>query len=253
MLEVREPGQDAEGQMPRQKRSSGIWLNTGIVAVILAVLIALLLPSVRTGRETARRAKCLDNLKQIGLALHQYESKYGTLPPAYTVDADGNPLHSWRTLILPFLNKSALYQSIYLSKPWNDPANRAAYRVDLPVYRCPSASDPTSHTRYQVIVASNGCFRGSEPRAFSEITDEQFETLMVIEVPAERAVHWMAPQDADEALLLDLGKKSPMAHAEGFHVVLCDGSVRLLSKDLSDVIRRALVSIAGNEFPRDEF
>jgi type II secretory pathway pseudopilin PulG len=253
MSESGEPDQVRAGQTPRQKKGIGIWLKTGLVVVIFAVLIALLLPSLRTGRETARRAKCLDNLKQIGLALHQYESKYGALPPAYTVDAAGKRLHSWRTLILPYLKHSALHQSIELSKPWDDPVNKAARIAEVSVYRCPSGADPKSNTRYQVIVAPNGCFRGSEPRAFSEFTDERSETLMIIEVPAERSVHWMSPQDADETLLLGLDENSHTAHTGGIPAVLCDGTARLLPFNMSAFVRRAIITIAGNEFPRGQY
>ena len=73
-----------------------------VVIAVIALLIALMLPAVRTSGEAARRSQCVNNLKQIGLALHNYESTYDALPPAYTVDAAGRPLHSWRTLILPY-------------------------------------------------------------------------------------------------------------------------------------------------------
>ena len=73
---------------------------------IIALVIALLLPLARNGAgPAARRAQCTNNLKQIALALHNYEQAYKALPPAYTVDAEGRPLHSWRTLILPYLEE----------------------------------------------------------------------------------------------------------------------------------------------------
>jgi type II secretory pathway pseudopilin PulG len=99
-------------------------LVTGLtVLAILAVVVAMLLPSVRRARPAARRSQCKNNLKQIGLALYNYEADYHAFPPAYTVDADGKPLHSWRTLILPYLDQQPLYARIDLSKPWDDPAN----------------------------------------------------------------------------------------------------------------------------------
>src|SRR5260370_743998 len=67
------------------------------------VVIALLLPQT-SSREPARRSQCKNNLKQIGLALHNYHDVYGSFPPAYFVDASGKPMHSWRVLILPFLD-----------------------------------------------------------------------------------------------------------------------------------------------------
>src|SRR6266436_3697522 len=88
---------------PRPTRSlPKLALQTLLVIGILALLAALLIPVRRTGvREAARRAQCSNNLKNIATALKEYESVYHCLPPAYTVDAAGKPLHSWRTLLLP--------------------------------------------------------------------------------------------------------------------------------------------------------
>ncbi len=109
---------------PKTGSGRGFWpIKSLAVLAILALLIAFLLPATRSSRGAARRAQCTNNLKQIALALHNYEQAYKSFPPAYTVDANGRPLHSWRTLILPFLEQESLYRAIDLSKPWNDPAN----------------------------------------------------------------------------------------------------------------------------------
>lgn len=80
----------------------------------LILLLALLMPTTRTANNAARRSQCSNNLKQIGLALLIYHDTYGEFPPAYTVDDKGNHLHSWRTLLLPFLEQKTLYESIDL-------------------------------------------------------------------------------------------------------------------------------------------
>src|SRR4051794_27348607 len=111
-----------------------------VVMAILAILIALLLPAVRSSAgPAARRAQCTNNLKQIAMALHNYEQVYNALPPAYTVDAVGRPLHSWRTLILPYLEQETLYQTIDLSKSWDDPANAGARETLLSTFHCPES------------------------------------------------------------------------------------------------------------------
>jgi len=216
-------------------------LGTGVV------LIAMLLPPVHRGREAARRSQCKNNLKQIGLALHQYEVEYHALPPAYTVDADGKPLHSWRTLILPYLDQLPLYNRIDLSKPWDDPANSEAFNTSVTVFDCPSDRYPKRHTTYLAVVAANGCFRPTEPRLLSEVTDGLTETLMVIETPSDRSVPWMSPQDADESLVMSIGSGSKLAHVGGIHAALCDGTVRFLNAELPADVRRALISIAGGD------
>jgi type II secretory pathway pseudopilin PulG len=213
-----------------------------------AVLVAMMLPAVRRGGgEAARRSQCKNNLKQIALALHNYAEAYGALPPAYTVDADGKPLHSWRTLILPYLDQQPLYGTIDLSKPLDDPANAGACKTVVPVYSCPSDRGPPDHTTYLACVGSNACFRLTEPRPLSEITDGLSQTLMVIEVPSDRSVPWMCPKDADGELLMSIGPESKLAHVGGMDAALCDGSVRFLSTALPNAARRALISVAGGD------
>lgn len=217
------------------------------VACIIGVLVAYFLQPVGRGREAAWWSQCRNNLKQIGLALHQYADQYGALPPAYTVDAEGRPMHSWRTLILPYVDQAALYNSIDLTKPWDDPANEAAREAYPPIYICPSAFRKRNHTVYLANVAAGGCFRAGEPRRLAEITDGLSQTLMVIEVPADKAVHWMSPKDADEELILAIGVDLKPHHPGGMHVVLCDGSARFIADTIPVETRRALITIAAGD------
>lgn len=215
---------------------------------IIALLIALLLPAPRSAREAARRSQCVNNLKQIGIALHNYEQAYGALPPSYTVDAVGRPLHSWRTLILPYLEQEPLYRTIDLAKPWDDPANAEARATVVPNYHCPSSSEfMTTTTTYLAIVARGGCFPPGVSRRLSEITDGTASTLMVIEADAEYAVPWMAPVDADEAAVLAIGPTAKLHHPGGVNAAFVDGSVRFLKATTRAVVRRALVSVAGGD------
>ena len=230
-----------------KKRRGSRWLELLVVlSIIITVTTGILLWPHRTPRGSLR-IHCLHNLKNIAVALHNYHSVYRTLPPAHTVDADGKPLHSWRTLILPYLDRQDLYETIDLSKPWDAQANAEAYKTELKVFRCPAADVPPKHTTYLAIVAANGCFRLNEPRPLSEITDDHWETLMVIEVASEHAVHWMAPQDADEQLVLGFGPSTTLSHPGGINVAHVNGSVGFLSGETSAADRSALISIAGND------
>jgi Type II secretory pathway, pseudopilin PulG len=218
-----------------------------VVVGIIGLLVALLLPAVRFSGDAARRSQCSNNLKQIALALYNYESEYHCLPPAYTVDAAGKPLHSWRTLILPFVEQKALYDKIDLAKPWDHPANQAAFAASPAVYRCPSVDIPKSHTTYLAVAASGGCFNPTEPRLIAEITDSSALTLMVIEVPAERAVPWMSPRDATEQSILSLASASKPPHPLGAQAACVDGTVRFIPANTQRETLRALISIAGND------
>ena len=125
-----------------------------LVIALIAVLISFMLPAQRVSRPAARSSQCRNNLKQIAMALHHYADAYGVLPPAYTVDAEGKPLHSWRTLILPYLEQQKLYDKIDLMKPWDDPVNAEAGKSDVWAYSCPSAVGTALRTTYQAIVTS---------------------------------------------------------------------------------------------------
>ena len=234
------------------KQRSGLTLGelviaTGVVMLIGFVAVVFLLP-VQRAREPARRSQCKNNLKQIGLALHNYHDQYHAFPPAYTVDADGKPLHSWRTLILPFMDRKALYDKIDLTKPWDDPANAEVFKLhNIESYRCPSEPGPATHTTYLAVVTSNSCLRPGESARLSDIKDSTSGTLMVTEVDSEHAVPWMAPMDADESLFLAIGPTSKLVHTGGVHAVLADGTVRFFTVGYLAEIGRALISIDGAE------
>jgi type II secretory pathway pseudopilin PulG len=232
---------------PRSPRRFRLVRAVGVLGIVL-LLIALLLPAIRpSSGPAARRAQCVNNLKQIALALHNYEQMHNALPPAYIVDAGGRPLHSWRTLILPYLEQAPLYRTIDLSKPWNDPVNAKALETILPVYRCPAAVGPENATTYLAIAGPNSCLIPGQPRRLAEITDAHESTLMVIEAGEENAVPWMAPVDADESLVLSLGPTTKLHHVGGMNACIVDGSVRFLKASTRADVRRALMSISGDD------
>ena len=123
-----------------------------VVIAIIGILIALLLPAVQAARESARRATCTNNLKQIGLALHLYHDTYRRLPPGWaaTHPDNGRPYYlgkpgwAWGVSILPFLEQRALKDSVRLDLPITDPANAEVRLTPLAVYRCPTDTGETT-------------------------------------------------------------------------------------------------------------
>lgn len=218
-----------------------------VVLAVIGVLIAFLLPPVRRAREPARRTLCRGHFKQIGLALYNYHDTYGVFPPVFTVDANGNRLHSWRTLILPYLGQKPLYEKIDLAKPWDDPVNAFARTEVIEQYRCPSSIAPPGHTTTLALVTPRSVLRPESSSAINDVRDGTSLTLTVIEVDTEHAVPWMSPQDADEALFLSLGPTSKLSHPGGFHALVGDGSVRMLKLDCPADTRKALITVNGNE------
>lgn len=125
-----------------------------VVIAIVAILIALLLPAVQQAREAARRAACKNNLKQLALALHNYESTHSTLPPGYLhkPDPGGSGANhmggSWGAMLLPFLEQSSLYSQLNFNVPMFDAVNLGPRETHLPVFLCPS--DPYSEKGFVV-------------------------------------------------------------------------------------------------------
>jgi prepilin-type processing-associated H-X9-DG protein len=225
-----------------------------VILGIIVFLIALFLPARRTSREAALRARCLNNLQQIVLALHNYEHVHGALPPAHTVDAKGRPLHSWRTLILPYLGEERLYETIDLAKPWSDPANAKVLETPLSVYHCPDGGESEITTTYLAIASPNGSLLPNQPRRLAEITDPHASTLVVIDVAEKDAVPWMAPVDANESLVLDLGPTTKLHHPGGTNVGFVDGHVDFMKVETPGTVRRALMSVSGgDQFYADEW
>lgn len=238
--------------VPQKSSVKVLLLQIVVVAAVVVVSISLLLPAVHRASEPARRTQCKNNLKQIGMALHQYHDTYGTFPPAYTVDADGKRLHSWRTLILPYLDQMELYKQIDLSKPWDDQVNAEFAKTDLYVYACPSILKPFTKTSYMAIAGTGTCFPGAASRSISEIKDGTSNTVMIVEVAAEKSVPWMSPADLDDQYLLNVDAKSKFSHAGGLYALFADGSVRFLSCKIGQEVRRSMVTAdAGDTFCDD--
>jgi prepilin-type processing-associated H-X9-DG protein len=220
----------------------------GVIGTVTVggVLVALLLPAVQAAREAARRASCSNNLKQIALAMHNYHDTYQAFPPAFTVDAEGNKLHSWRTLILPFLEQSALYNQIDLNKPWDAPENQDVADVPIPTYRCPSDPDGMSpYTDYMVIVGPGTIFEGEQPIKMQQITDGTSNTIMVVEVKGQQ-VHWMEPTDLtldQMQMAINSGPTEPGSnHLGGVNVAMADGAVRFIAATINPNMLRNLIT-----------
>jgi len=109
-----------------------------VVITIIGILIALLLPAVQAAREAARRMQCTNNLKQFGLALHNYHLTHKVFPYGA---GGGGTWWSWSALILPFIEQNAIYDQIDFDKPYNavHPVNNDVMKNFIAAYQCPSA------------------------------------------------------------------------------------------------------------------
>lgn len=222
-----------------------------VVLAILFVIAAVFLPSPRY--RIMQRMSCTNNLKSIGLALLNYEQTYGVFPPEYTVDAAGKPLHSWRTLILPFLEEKEIYDSIDLNKPWDDPVNQKVWNRIPKCYSCPAKKSKLDHTYYQAVVTDKSAIQKTVSHSVKEITDGPASTLLIFESSIEDAVPWMKPTDADWSSHVAKFAKAKMPHEELGNVLFSDGSVGVLSTKMNPRIFDAFATISqGDKLPEDE-
>lgn len=116
-----------------------------VVIAIIGLLMALLLPAVQAAREAARRAECVNHLKQIGVALQNYHDVHRVLPPGYisaftSTGNDMGPGWGWASLLLPELEQTPAYNNVRFKSPIEAPENAQPRLLEFPVYLCPSDS-----------------------------------------------------------------------------------------------------------------
>lgn len=185
-----------------------------VVIAIIGVLVALLLPAVQSARAAARRMTCTNNLKQIGLALHNYQAAKGSFPSAagYTNDVID---YSWSAQILPYFEQASASKLIDFTKNYGDPANSAGIKTLLDMYYCPEAPpnvlvgccptmpgpDDAAETNYSAIGTHRKLYYAIDNEGtgvmfdnshidFKDITDGSSNTLLVGEVDHDHNDPW---------------------------------------------------------------
>ncbi len=246
-------------------------LRTALVWVAIGALPALVTCSLVFGgpRASFVRANCTYNLKAIALAMDYYHAKFGCLPPAYLADEQGRPKHSWRVLILPYLEMTGfgnteglkqIYESYDFAEPWDGPNNRKlAHRMPM-VYGClDDRGRRLSTTAYVVITGNHSPFPGNRTTKFEQIRDGRATTILAVEA-SKTEIDWMEPRDYP---IQDLRFSSPERpgggiggnHLGGANAAFVDGSVRFLKA--ADINKKTLDALAtmdgGEKIDRSEF
>jgi prepilin-type N-terminal cleavage/methylation domain-containing protein/prepilin-type processing-associated H-X9-DG protein len=241
-----------------------------VVMAIIAILVGLLLPAVQKVREAAARAKCQNNLKQIGLAMHAFHDANNAFPPAFSKKPPQLQNNwAWSTWILPHLEQSALFNTMNpngLAPPTTPDANVG---LALPVYSCPSDPSPTTNdfrgsgsgfAKSNYIVNEQICDGGSQIPILS-ITDGTSNTILAAERDGQTqiAAIWAVREtkSGSVGVLSVLGRPNwpintsyaggagccaadtgctrsawSSRHAGGANFVFCDGSVHFLRNDI---------------------
>ncbi|MFO1096149.1 MAG: DUF1559 domain-containing protein [Planctomycetaceae bacterium] len=224
-------------------------LGCGTIAVLGVVLAMIILPGTG-GVHRGRRTQCMSFMRNVSFALHTYATdNQGRLPPAYIADEHGQPMHSWRVLLLPYLDQQSLYDQYRFDEPWNGPNNSKLAKVIPEVYQCPNeyghAEGSHPWTSYVAVVGPHTLWPGAEPGQIDDIPDGQHRTLLLVEVH-DSGIHWMEPRD------LKLDEMNPQINSAGTlgissvhpgvaHVIFADGHGGPLSEKVRPEVLRQLI------------
>ncbi len=211
----------------------------------------LLTPAIMNLKTRRDIVVCQSNLQRIAKALNAYAAQYGRYPPPYTVDAKGKPLHSWRVLILPFLNERRIYGMVQLDEPWDSPRNSAVQSMVPRVYVSPGRTGfgMVGESNYVLVTGPGTLFPSNKSIPIDQIKDGLENTLLVVETAV--SLHpWTEPYDLDVTTLpnqIGAPKGIGGTHASGATAVFADGKPAWLPSDVSRTVVDGLLSPAGGE------
>ncbi len=267
-------------KLMQKKRTGFTLIELLVVIAIIAILIALLLPAVQQAREAARRSTCKNNLKQIGLALHNYHDTHRSFPPSYVDNYPaGTPFLNndlgWGTFILPYMDQGPLYNNISSSGAmdvdWTTVADMTtgstAYAKSvLPAFICPS--DPMGGVNTKIGSYGKSNYKVvrsviSYPvvaRRLRDFTDGASNTLVVGESDTQDHIGsiWVGKNSNSREVMSnandtyringpDVDDVFSSVHVGGCHFVFADGRVRFLSENISGDIYTGLGTYNGGE------
>jgi hypothetical protein len=198
---------------------------------LVASLPAALHEAEGAGQDAARRAMRLNNLKQVGLAMLNYEMTHKVFPPAAICDKQGKPLLSWRVAILPFIEEKPLYDQFRFDEPWDSPNNKGLLDR-MPVAYQGQRTQRDGKTTIMVFTGKDAPFDEGKKLGLADIIDGSSNTIMAVEAGEDKAVPWTKPEDLPfdpKDPKAALGKVSP----KGFLAVMFDCSAHAFKSDLS--------------------
>jgi prepilin-type N-terminal cleavage/methylation domain-containing protein/prepilin-type processing-associated H-X9-DG protein len=262
---------------PARVRRGFTLIELLVVIAIIAVLIALLLPAVQAAREAARRLQCVNNLKQIGIALHGYHDAFNTFPAGGWIALFQQPLTNnlnvgWSASVLPWLEQRALFDGLNFSFPYNKAVNSSAGHTVLTVYLCPSEPRKSLWNRapgdafdfadadyggmYGPRGLSSPTFTNNPPAgamifnqviSLAQITDGASQTIAVGEDPEAINAIWISGHNIfDQSAPInarpftEFGEELTSQHPGGVNVLFADGSVHFLKNSTANTPLAAL-------------
>lgn len=200
----------------------------------------------------AQRNQATNNLKQIGLAMHNFHDVHARFATGVK-DEDGKPLLSWRVQLLPFIDQATLFDQFRMDEPWDSPHNKALIQHLPPTYAAPGSKPGAGKTNYVGFRHEKSIFSDREKMAFRDIRDGTSNTIMVVEAADDHAVIWTKPDD------LEFDEKKPHAglgklRKGGFLATMCDGAVHFIPSTITvETLVKLVFRDDGQAIDFDEF
>jgi hypothetical protein len=194
------------------------WIWIGLVIFLCAAAGMLIYPLVRPDD----KATCEAHLRQIALALQNYDDEHGSFPPAYTLGPDGKPWHSWRVLILPQLGEEKLYKEYRFDEPWDTEHNLTLVNRMPAAFGCPANRNGSGTTPYLAVVGERTVWPGPNTQNLEriEVNKGASNTILLMEADSSDVV-WIEPRD----LSVEAASEAFQQGGPHRHVAMCDGSV----------------------------
>ncbi|MCA9008917.1 MAG: DUF1559 domain-containing protein [Planctomycetaceae bacterium] len=200
-----------------------------------------LFSAIRQARKAAFLASRKNNLKQIGLAFHNYHDVYNHFPAANgngEQEQGNNTGLSWRVYLLPFVEEAELYNQFNMDEDWDSPHNKALIEQMPDVFKV-AGIDKKGHTTIHVFAGDDTAMRMDDGVGLGEITDGSSNTILAVVAGPETAEIWTKPGGLE--FNADEPRKVFGTLGELFLVLMCDGAVRYLNSDIDDETLRNLI------------
>jgi uncharacterized protein (TIGR03067 family) len=197
-------------------------------------------------REAVARNLSANNLKQIGIAMHNYHDAHNALPLHAIYGKDGKtPLLSWRVAILPYIDNGALYKEFKLDERWDSPHNKKLIPKMPKLYEVGIGKAGEGQTYYQVFMGSGTVFDGTKKVMFKDIARGTDQTALAVE--ATEPVIWTKPADVTLPADKDMRPAVGGLFSNGFHVLLCNGGVVMMARTASTDLIRSVAKIKDGD------
>jgi hypothetical protein len=233
-----------------------------ILMVVCSGLLTWLIGAIQAAREAGRCQWCYNNLRQLELGLHNFDGATGGLPPAYLCDENGKAIHSWQSILKPYIGYYSWRKDYSMKEPWDGPNNRKLHsHPDRSTFRCPSVdidNDSCLTTDYVAVVGPDTMWPGRERVQLPPKGSGNQDTILLIEMPDSdyRSLEPRCPtvEEFLDRIKSPTGKGIRCIHPKGLAYVTVGGDVRWFPPDTDlETIRRLLkrdpsckvVSLAG--------